>query len=172
MRAVPEGTKIRSDVPGLFDALMRESLMSSDHDILEELFKRGVDANGQIAWIREGSDEPVIEAHTMTVVDMASKARSDVVVKGHLRTLRLLLDYGADPFVVLARGPEGSGEVTTLLHTAAFFGDEELAGFLLGKGLDPLAISVGYRNMPYRVASIMGHPRTALLLNPYLNSPN
>ena len=47
---------------------------------------------------------------------------------------------------------------------AAYFGDDELVKFLLAKGLDPHAISAGFRNTPEQVASIMGHHKTAQLL--------
>ena len=151
---------------------MIEGLKNAHHDILEELFKRGVDANGRAKVQWDNSDRPTSVPYTLVVVDVAGKAHDDTEVKAHLRTLRLLLEHGADPFVALLKGEKGSGEVTTLLHTAGFFGDDELATFLLDKGLDPLAISVGYRNTPGQVASIMGHPRTAQILSSHPNSPN
>ena len=170
LKKLPEGTKISSGFSRLIEELSRIVIENGYNNILEELLEHGVKADGTLLVRDSDTGRPTRIPYTLLPIEQAS-LRTDsglppyhLRAETYLRTLQLLLDHGADPFVAVIKGEEGSGEVTTLLHSAAYYGSDEFVKFLLAKGLDPHAISVGFRNTPERVASIMGHHQTARIL--------
>ena len=180
LRALPDGADVSSGFSGAIDELLFVSLKNADNDILQELFKHGISADGTVIVRKRGTQEYVRVPYTSVAAEQASlkshfgSQSDDPKVESHLQTLRLLLDSGADPSIALVEGEPGSGEATTLLHIAAYFGDEKLVNFLLAKGLSPDTLSFNFRSTPKQVALLRDHHRVAQILHEWSkeNSPS
>ena len=153
LEAIPKDKTIHSNIPGLIDDLVYNSVRHGDAGILEGLLERGARADTSFA---SGvfPDQPTRRFPlTLFAAENVLRTPRD---ENHLRILRLLVERGADPFVEMPM--EG-----TLLHLAARFGDNRLVALLLGRDVNPRIVS-GLGRTPKEEALHWRHADTADLL--------